>query len=209
VNRNLKNALIAGSLVVALAIALVSALPEKANAEEVKDRLISVTGEAKLEVKPDMATLNFGMENTAADAQTAQRENSLKMNAVIEALYRSGISKDDIQTSNFSLSPLYEWKGEKNEKQVLVGYRCNNTVTVRLKDISKVGAVIDSATTAGATNVSGITFGLQNPGCLQAHDSSGCRQRRQGEGRHHGQSGRLPGDRSADDVRWLHLCAAR
>ena len=163
VNRNLRNTLIAGSLVIALAIAFVSVLPEKASAEDVKQRLISVTGEAKLEVKPDMATLSFGTENTAADAQTAQRENSLKMSAVIDALYASGISKDDIQTSNFNLSPVYEWQGEKTQKQVLVGYRCSNTVTVRLKDIGKVGLVIDSATTDGATNVYGITFGLQNP----------------------------------------------
>ena len=162
-SKRLKNALIAGGLVIALAIAFVSTLPQSASAEEAEQRLISVTGEAELQVKPDVATLNFGMENTAADAQTAQRENSLKMNAIIDALHASGISKDDIQTSNFNLSPVYEWQGEKTQQQVLVGYRCNNTVTVRLKDLSKVGSVIDAATTAGATNVHGISFGLQNP----------------------------------------------
>lgn len=163
VNRKLRNSLIAGSLVVALAIAFVSALPQPAEAEEVEKRLISVTGEAKIEVKPDMATMSFGVEVTAADAQTAQRENSAKMTAVIEVLTKNGVQRDDIQTSNFSLSPVYEWLGERGEKQTLVGYRCNNTVTVEVKDLSKIGTLIDAGTAAGANNVYGLTFGLQSP----------------------------------------------
>ncbi len=166
-NRRLRNALIVGSLVVALALAFVSVLPEPASAEEAPQRLISVTGEAEVQVKPDMVTMNFGVETTAADAQTAQRQNSQTMNAVIQALYGQGISKDDIQTSNFSIYPVYEWQGDRSEKQVLTGYCCNNTVVVKLKDLSKVGTAIDAATSAGATNVSGITFGLQNPNALR------------------------------------------
>lgn len=162
-NSKLRHALIAGGLVIALAIAFMAALPEPVRAEEAAKRLISVTGEAELQVKPDMVTLNFGVENTATDAQAAQRDNTQKMNAVIQSLYGNGIPKDDVQTSNFSLSPVYEWQGEDGRKQVLVGYRCNNTVVVRLKDLTKVGVVIDAATTAGATNIHGITFGLQNP----------------------------------------------
>jgi len=163
VSNKLGNGLVVAGLVIALAIAFVSGRPNTAAAEEIDHRLISVSGEAQLQVKPDQAIINIGIENTAADAQTAQRENSLKMNAIITAIYSSGISKDDVQTSNFNLSPIYEWQGEKTQKQVLVGYRCNNTVTVKVKDLAKVGSVIDAATTAGATNVYGITFGLQNP----------------------------------------------
>ncbi|MGE5579083.1 MAG: SIMPL domain-containing protein [Bacillota bacterium] len=162
-DRRLRNVFVAGSLVIVLALAFISALPEPASAEEVAQRLISVTGEAEVQVKPDMVTMNFGVENTASDAQTAQRQNSTAMNAVVEALYRQGISKDDVQTSSFRLSPVYEWQGERSEKQVLVGYRCSNTVVVRLKDLSKVGATIDAATSAGANNVYGISFGLQDP----------------------------------------------
>lgn len=162
-NRRLRNALIAGSLAIALALAFISALPEPAAAEEVAQRLISVTGEAELQVKPDMATMRFGVENTAADARTAQRDNSAVMSKVIEAIYAQGISKDDVQTANFNLYPIYEWQGERSEKQVLVGYRCSNTVVVNLKDLSKIGIVIDAATSAGANNVYGISFGLQNP----------------------------------------------
>jgi hypothetical protein len=111
-----------------------------------------------------MATLSFGVENTATSAQDAQQENSLKMNAVVDAILAMGIAREDVQTSNFGLYPVYDWQGGKpNGTQVLVGYRCNNTVTVKLKEISKVGPAIDGAVTAGATNIGGISFGLQNP----------------------------------------------
>lgn len=165
-----KNALVAGGLVVALVVAFALGNPKAVSAEETGQRLISVTGEARIEVKPDMATLNFGVENTAKTAQDAQRENALSMNAVIDALFGMGIAKEDIQTSNFGLYPVYEWEGDRpdtSKVQVLTGYRCNNTVTVRLKDIGTVGAAIDKAVTAGATNVGGISFGLQNPNAHQ------------------------------------------
>lgn len=179
--RTLRNTLIGGGLIVALAIAFSAVLPERVSAEDATNRLISVSGEASVEVKPDMATLSFGVENTAVAAQDAQRENSLKMNAVIDALKASGVSLDDIQTSNFSLYPVYEYESEvvtseytssgqylqvpspKKVKQVLTGYRCNNTVVVRLKDTSRVGYVIDATISAGATNIGGISFGIQNP----------------------------------------------
>ena len=172
VTRTLRNTLIGGGLIVALAIAFLAALPEPVSAEDATTRLISVSGEASVEVKPDMATLSFGVENTAVAAQDAQRENSLKMNAVIDALKASGISLDDIQTSNFSLYPVYEsevissfgqYLPVPSPKQVLTGYRCNNTVVVRLKDTSRVGSVIDATISAGATNIGGISFGIQNP----------------------------------------------
>jgi len=164
VNRTLRNTLIAGSLVVALAVALVSATPKPASAEDAVERLISITGEATVEVKPDVATLSFGVENTAAAAQDAQRENSLKMNAVIDALKASGISPDDIQTRSFTLVPVYEPESDKpGAKQALAGYRCNNTVVVKVRSLGMVGTIIDEAVSAGATNVGGITFGLQTP----------------------------------------------
>ena len=136
----------------------------KAYAEEPQVRLISVTGEASMQVKPDMATISFGVETNAPTAGEAQRTNSSAMDAVIQALLGMSIPRDDIQTSNFSLYPVYEWQGDKPDaKQVLLGYRCNNTVVVKIRNIGRVGEAIDRATSAGATNIGGITFGLQDP----------------------------------------------
>lgn len=165
---NLRNALISGGLVIVLALAFVTAMPDRASAEDATQRLISVSGEATVSVKPDMATLSLGVETTATTAQEAQRQNSAKMSAVVAALKDTGIAADDIQTSNFSLYPVYESQYDKssmdpNPKQVLVGYRCNNTVAAKIRVIARVGTVIDLAVAAGATNVSGISFDIQNP----------------------------------------------
>lgn len=156
-----------GLLAIGLIVALViggGGMSARVYAEESQTRLISVTGEAFVEVKPDMATISFGVETNAPTAGEAQQANARAMNDVVAALLGMGIAREDVQTSNFSLYPLYEWDGEKPvQRQVLVGYRCNNTVVAKIRNIEKVGQAIDKATSAGATNIGGISFGLQNP----------------------------------------------
>lgn len=158
-------------LVVFLVVGLVAALmlgggkvPSTAHAEESQMRLISVTGEATTQVRPDMATISFGVETNASTAVEAQQANSRIMNQVVEALAGAGIAREDIQTSGYSLFPIYEWRDEKPvATQVLTGYRCNNTVVVKIRNLERIGQIIDRAASAGATNIGGIAFGLQNP----------------------------------------------
>lgn len=154
-------------LVIGLIVALTlsgGGVSTRLHAGDSELKLISVTGEASMQVKPDMATISFGVETNAPTAGEAQQTNSGVMDAVIRALLGMGIAREDIQTSNFSLYPVYEWRGEKpSEKQVLVGYRCNNTVVAKIRDIARIGEAIDKAATAGATNIGGVSFGLQNP----------------------------------------------
>ncbi|MBE3519166.1 MAG: SIMPL domain-containing protein [Firmicutes bacterium] len=160
--RTLSIVLVLG-LIVALGLSG-AGVSTKVHAEESQPRLISVTGEASMQVKPDMATVSFGVETNAPTAAEAQQTNSRAMDAVVRALLAVGIAREDIQTSNFSLYPVYEWRGEKPEqKQVLVGYRCNNTVVAKIRDIARIGEAIDRAVAAGATNIGGISFGLQDP----------------------------------------------
>ncbi len=161
-----RNAIPAVVIVACLALGAIAVLPERVQAEDqVTDpRLISVSGEATVAVKPDMVTVSFGVETNAATAKEAQQANTSKMNSVITALKSAGIRADDIQTSNFSLYPVYGWEGDRpGGTQILTGYRCNNTVTARVKVVSTTGTIIDAAINAGATNVGGISFGLQNP----------------------------------------------
>lgn len=139
-------------------------LPKNAGAEEVPLRIISVAGRAEVKVKPDMASIVFGVETNAPTARQAQSQNAEIMNRVIARLKSSGIAQEDMQTSNFSLRPVYEWRTNKEESsQVLVGYRCNNSVKVVVKDIAKTGTVIDYAVEAGATNVQSLSFGVLDP----------------------------------------------
>ena len=153
---------IALSVVIVLCLSVFQGIyaPE-VRAEEVDKRVISVTGEYTIYVKPDVARVSFGVETNALTAQEAQSSNSLVMNKVISELLAQGISREDVQTSNFSLYPVYETQENvRFSQQVLVGYRCNNTVTVRIKYLGKIGQIIDVTVKAGATNVGGISFGV-------------------------------------------------
>jgi len=157
-------------LMAALVLVLATSNPRSALAESGENlKLISVSGQAEIRVKPDVAIVSFGVETNAPTAQEAQAANTALMTKVVSSLQESGISKEDIQTSNFSLYPVYEWEGEKpNPRQVLAGYRCNNTVTARIKDLARVGDIIDGAVKSGATNVGGISFGLLSPEAFQS-----------------------------------------
>lgn len=167
----MKERFLAVLLVIGLAAALMlggGRVPGTAHAEESQMRLISVTGEAITQVRPDMATLSFGVETNASTALEAQQANSTIMNQVVEALAGAGIAREDIQTSGYSLFPVYEWRDDKPvQKQVLTGYRCSNTVVVKVRNLERIGQIIDRAASAGATNIGGIAFDLQNPDPLK------------------------------------------
>ncbi len=166
-----KAALAAGALAVgALIVSLV--LPKSALAEKPPLRLISVTGEAEIQVKPDLAVMSFGVGVREKSAQEAQEKNAELMTRVVSSLKQSGIPEEDIQTSSFSLYPEYEWIEEKPlGRQVLAGYRCSNQVVVRIhlgeEGQALVGDVLDAAVSAGANSVGGITFTLSDPGNLK------------------------------------------
>lgn len=160
--RNLRKLVLPAFLLIGLAAFLVSD-SQAVSAQEPAGRMISVTGQAEIYVKPDVATISFGVETNGATAQEAQQLNAAAMNKVIAALQGQGIAKENIQTSNFSLYPVYETQPVADRlygKQVLSGYRCNNTVSVRVKDIGNIGGIIDAAVSSGATNVNSIVFGV-------------------------------------------------
>lgn len=158
---------LAVGVLLTLAVVIGVALSPKVSAEESSSqRLISVSGEAEMKVSPDMATISFGVETQADTASAAQRQNASSMNKVISALLGKGIANKDMQTSDFHLSPVYEWQ-ENRTRQVLVGYRCNNSLVVIVNDISDIGALIDAATNAGANTVGGLSFGVKDPSVYQ------------------------------------------
>lgn len=118
---------------------------------------IAVSGTGLLEVAPNKVTVNLGVETQSENVTDALAQNAAKMDAVIAALEAVGVSKDDRETSYFRIFPVtdYERPGEG-----IVGYRVTNEITVELRDLEKVGPVIDTAIYAGANTVNQIAFGL-------------------------------------------------
>lgn len=122
---------------------------------------VTVTGEALTEVPPDSAVVAFSVITQNAQAVTAQTDNARKIEAVMKALQEaSGGAKQEVKTSNYSLSPEQDYSGNGMPK--IVGYEARNTVVVTTDKLDQVGALIDAATKAGANSVEGISFILRD-----------------------------------------------
>ena len=122
---------------------------------------IWVTGEGSITVEPDLAVLNLGVEAMADTVGESRSSASAALDAIQTVLTDNGIEDRDIQTRRFSIRPEYDWS---TDKQVLVGYRVNNSLTVRVRTLDSVGTLIDEVITAGgdATRFNGIEFKVED-----------------------------------------------
>ena len=118
-------------------------------------RLVTVNGQGEIVVTPDLAFVDLGVQTKNADASVAQQENAKLMTAVIDALKAAGIKADEIKTTGYNLYQTYDYVGDKKSDPY---YVASNIVNVKIKDISKVGNMIDVASKAGANNVNNIRF---------------------------------------------------
>lgn len=117
---------------------------------------------------PDLAVFSAGVTTQARTAAAALSENADRMNAVIAALKASGIAERDIQTSNLSVNPVYgqpraDANGNVSGDPVIIGYQATNQVEVKQRKIGNYGKTIDTLVNAGANQVSGPSFQLDNP----------------------------------------------
>lgn len=119
---------------------------------------LSAHGEAK--VAPDMATITLGVMTEAPTAAQAMTANAERMREVAAALRKAGIAEKDIQTSNLNLNPQY--RHVENEAPQVVGYQASNNVTVTVHDLARLGRTVDATVAAGANQVYGISFGLDD-----------------------------------------------
>lgn len=130
-----------------------SAVEAKAEATVGK---ITVSGEGKVTVTPDVAHVTIGVQTQNADAKEAQAENNRDMTKLIEAVIAEGIAEKDIQTTGYSIYPSY---GKDSEGKI-TGYTAYNNVTVTIKDLNKIGAVLETALANGGNVAGGIQFGI-------------------------------------------------
>lgn len=119
---------------------------------------VSVTGEASISVPPDLAQVDSGVTTEAKTAREASEANNKAMGGVLQALKNAGLAEKDIQTSRLSLSPQSAPNRNANAPFLIVGYRASNRVTVTIRDITKVADTIDVLVSAGANEISGISF---------------------------------------------------
>lgn len=111
--------------------------------------------------KPDIGTIGTGVTTREPTAKGALQSNARKMNALIERIRAAGIKREDIQTSNFNLNVQYAHYNSAQEPR-FVGYDASNQVTVTVRDIERMGAVIDAMADGGANNFFGPSFRLED-----------------------------------------------
>ena len=131
-----------------------------ASAQVAPTPMISVTGEASISVPPDLAVIDGGVTSEAKTAREASEANNVAMGKVLLALKSAGIAEKDIQTSRLSLQPQYVQQ-TKPGPNVISGYRASNRVTIKLRDITKVAATIDTLVSSGANEIGGIDFTVE------------------------------------------------
>jgi uncharacterized protein len=118
-----------------------------------------VTGDSIVQAQPDTAILSISAVSQAKRALDAQQDNANKSDAVVRALKSAAGAGAEIKTSGYSLQPQRVYK--EGVPPTITGYEARNSVTVILSDLTKVGAVIDAASQAGANDVGGISFTLR------------------------------------------------
>ena len=128
---------------------------------------ISVSGEGKIFVTPDIAQLSFGVatgrQKTAA-AALATLETQIT--AAHDAVVKLGVDPKDIRTENFWLNPVYDWTQDKG--QIFRGFEANQSLRVKVRDLDMVSAVLEAATVSGANQAGGIEFTVDEPEAKRA-----------------------------------------
>jgi uncharacterized protein YggE len=141
---------------------LAGALFAVAARAETPPPMISVTGEATVNAKPDLAQIDGGVTTDAKTARAASDANNAAMGKVLLALKGAGIDEKDYQTARLSLQPQYASGNNRNAPNVITGYRASNRVTVKVHDIAKLANVVDALVSSGANDISGISFTVSN-----------------------------------------------
>lgn len=123
-----------------------------------------------VEAAPDRAVVGTGVQTRAPTATQAMRDNAAKMDRLIATLAKAGIAKKDIQTSGINLSAQYDYSNRDGQPAGprFIGYEASNQLTIKLHDIKKVGPLLDTLVEAGATNVSGPSFSIEDPAPMLA-----------------------------------------
>ncbi len=129
---------------------------------------IWVSGQGKVSVTPDIAILSLGVDAQASTVSEARLQAAEAMEAIVTVLKDNGVAEKDIQTYHFSISQVWEWDRVTDEPK-MTGYRVSNMVSATIRELDKVGLIIDAVAEAGGdlTRVHGVGFTVEDPTAYQ------------------------------------------
>ncbi len=153
-----------------LAAALISGCTptviERSSDYQPPERTIAVNGVGNVYADPDIAYINIGVHTQNEDPKKALTDNTAQAQNVIDAIKATGVKVEDIQTSNFNIYPSTQY-GPNGETLGTI-YMVDNTVYVTIRDLTKLGAMLEAVVGSGANNVNGIQFDITNKEALAA-----------------------------------------
>jgi uncharacterized protein YggE len=124
------------------------------------EHTITVSGTGRVTLTPNIADLRLGVNITRPTANQARDDAADAMTKVVAAIRAGGVADKDIQTSSLSLQPVYDYS--TNGQGKLTGFQVMNIVAITVRDIAKVGDLVDASVKAGATSVDGVSFRVEN-----------------------------------------------
>lgn len=127
--------------------------------------IISETGEVY--AKPDLAVVNIFVIEEAKTVAEATSRNTEKMNNIIQAIKGEGLEDKDLKTISFNLYPRYEYTDDTYRNRILKGYEVSQGLEVKIRDLEKIGTIIEKGTLAGANDISGLQFTIDNEESLK------------------------------------------
>lgn len=154
-------------LIAVLVAGAAGAVPVRAETPAPTLSSIRVTGDAKVTARPDRVQIDIGVTTRATHSQDAAAQNARQVDAVLAAVRKAAGPAAVLKTISYSLNPTYQYH-PNGEEPTLTGYNAVNVVQVTLDELAKIGAVIDSATQAGANQVQGIQFTLRDAEAVRA-----------------------------------------
>jgi len=122
---------------------------------------ITVSDTGTIYAKPDLALATASVISEDKTVAAALSANTKKMNAVIAAVKAEGVEEKDLKTTSFNIYPRYEWPDQTyyySGERVLVGYEVTQSLEIKIRDLEKVGAIIQKATDEGANEISNLQF---------------------------------------------------
>ena len=146
-----------GAAVVAAALSTAIAPAQAQQPQSSPERGVVVIGETSISVPPDYARVRSGVTTRAKTAKEATEANTKAMAAITAMLSSAGIAQQDIQTARFSVQPIYE-SHQSYSEQKLSGFSVSDQINVTIRQIDKVGEILDRLVTTGATDVGNVEF---------------------------------------------------
>ncbi|EJN04307.1 SIMPL domain-containing protein [Phyllobacterium sp. YR531] len=158
-------------LTLAFATTAMMAVPFAAFADETPRPRIIVTGEGEAAVAPDTAILSLVVMEEKPTAREALTANNASMAKVLDGMKKAGIADRDLQTSGFNIEPRYVYPENNNGKQPpeapkIVGYAVSNSLSVRVRDLKKVGEILDQSVSLGVNQGGNLTFTNDKPDAI-------------------------------------------